>query len=298
MRATTAKTWIALDSLQNTIGSAVVFDGIGTHSAAPTRMTIHPADADMGIVFARTDLPGGTQIIPALWDHVTDTRGCTKVSNDQGVSVSTIEHIMAALYACEIDNAYIEINGPEVPIMDGSSDVFMSALLQAGIAAIDAPRRTIEILKPILVRDREDSWVSISPAEQFTIDCEHHFGGRVDFPTQRFTGNMTPAIFREQVAAARTFGFVEDVEQLRAMGLARGSSLENAIGIHEGRVINPEGLRFENEFVLHKVLDMVGDLYTAGARIKGKIHGSRTGHSMMNQLLRALFSNPNNWRII
>lgn len=300
MRATNAvkkQQWKATDSCQNTLASSVSFQGIGTHSAQQITMTIHPAEADAGIVFARKDMPE-SPVIPARWDHVSDTMLCTKISNEEGASVSTIEHVMAALYACNIDNAYIEIDGAEVPIMDGSSQVFIDALMQAGVDRLSAPRRTIQILKPIIVRDAEDRWVSISPHADFFIDIEHHFAGRVDFPTERFTGLLTPDIFREEIAAARTFGFVEDVMKLRAMGLAQGSSLDNAVAIQDGAILNPEGLRFKDEFVRHKILDAIGDLYTAGAQIQGCVRGIRTGHSMMNQLLRALFSNPGNWRYV
>jgi UDP-3-O-[3-hydroxymyristoyl] N-acetylglucosamine deacetylase len=290
--------WLALEGYQNTLATAVVFQGIGTHSAQQVTMTVHPAPEDTGIVFSRTDLSDGPHIIPARWDHVTDTMMCTKISNADGVSVSTIEHIMAALYACEIDNAFIEVNGPEVPIMDGSSDDFIAPLLDAGVASQDSPRRTIEVLKTVIVRDQADRWISISPHDEFFIDMEFHFAGKADFPTQHFTDVMTPEIFQKDIAAARTFAFAEDVMKLRSMGLAQGSSLETGIGIQDGKVMNPEGLRFENEFVRHKVLDAVGDLYTAGAGFKACIRGTRTGHSMHNQLLRALFSNPANWRYV
>jgi len=300
MRVTSAakqQQWKATDSCQNTLASSITFQGIGTHSAQTITMTVHPAAADSGIVFARTDIDG-TPVIPARWDFVSDTNLCTKISNAEGASVSTIEHLMAALYACEIDNAYIAIDGAEVPIMDGSSQVFIEPMLKIGRTRLDAPRRTIQILKPIIVRDSADRWVSISPHADFFMDCEHHFAGRANFPTERFTGLMTPEVFLKDIAAARTFGFAEDVVKLRSMGLAQGSSLDNAIGIQDGKIMNPEGLRFEDEFVRHKILDAIGDLYTAGARIQGSIRGTRTGHSMMNQLLRALFSNPSNWRYL
>lgn len=300
MRATTAiktQQLTAPEGCQKTLASVVSFVGIGTHSAQHITMTIHPAEADTGIVFARTDMPGAP-IIPARWDHVSDTMLCTKISNEEGASVATIEHVMAALYACGIDNAYIEIDGAEVPIMDGSSQIFIDQLMKAGIERLEAPRRKIQILKPIIVRESSDRWVSISPHADFFIDIEHHFAGRVDFPTERFTGVLTPNLFREEIAAARTFGFVEDVVKLRSMGLAQGSSLDNAVAIQDGKVLNPEGLRFKDEFVRHKILDAIGDLYTAGAQIQGSIRGTRTGHGMMNQLLRALFSNPSNWRYI
>ncbi len=290
--------WAAIEGYQNTLASSVVFEGIGTHSAQSITMTIHPAQANNGITFARTDLSDGPHIIPARWDHVSDTSFCTTISNKDGVSVATIEHIMAALYACEIDNAHIEINGAEVPIMDGSSDVFIEPLMTAGVFPLDTPRRAIEILKTVIVRDQADRWISISPHEEFFIDCEFHFAGRADFPTQRFTGVMTPEIFRQDIASARTFGFVEDVVKLRSMGLAQGSSLKNAIGIEDNKVLNPEGLRFEDEFVRHKVLDAIGDMCTAGFAFKGCLKGTRTGHGMLNQLLRAVFSNPSNWRYV
>lgn len=290
--------WKAFHGFQNTLASAVTFEGIGTHSAQLITMTIHPAEANTGVVFSRVDLANGPHLIPARWDHVTDTSFCTTVSNANGASVATIEHVMAALYACEIDNAFIEINGAEVPIMDGSSDNFIEPLLKAGKMQLDAVRRSIEVLKPVIVRDQADRWISISPSDEFFIDCEFHFAGRADFPTQRFTDVMTPEIFRQDIASARTFGFMEDVAKLHSMGLARGSSLDNAIGIQDGKVMNPEGLRFENEFVRHKVLDAIGDLYTAGAPFKASLKGTRTGHGMLNQLLRALFSNPSNWRYV
>lgn len=290
--------WNTVSAFQNTLGRSVVFKGIGTHTAQPITMTIHPAHVDSGIVFARTDLTGGPHLIPALWGKVSDTNCSTTISNAQKVSVSTIEHIMAALYACEIDNAYIEITGGEVPIMDGSSDEFIEPLLNAGIFPQEKPRRSIQILKTILVRDDVDRWISVSPHDEFYMDCEFHFAGRADFPTQHYASIMTPEIFRDEIAAARTFGFVEDVVKLRSMGLAQGSSLENAVCIQEGKIINPEGLRFKDEFVRHKVLDAIGDLYTAGAPIKGCIRGTRTGHGMLNRLLQAVFSNPNNWRYI
>lgn len=283
---------------QTCLKSAVVFNGIGTHSGAPVTMTILPAEADTGIHFIRTDITDKDNIIPALWHYVTDTTMCTKITNEEGVSVSTIEHILAALYACEIDNACIEINGPEVPIMDGSSHDFIAPLLQAERTTLEAPRRQLEILRPIIVRDKADRWVSISPSEHFYIECEFDFNGRADFSTQLYKGIMTPAHFLNDIAQARTFGFVEDVVQLRSLGLAQGSSLENAIGIQDNRVLNPEGLRFEDEFVRHKVLDVVGDMFTAGMSIKGHIRGARTGHGLSNQLLRAVFSDPKNWRII
>lgn len=290
--------WIALNGFQNTLASAVVFEGIGTHSAQTITMVVNPADTSNGITFERIDIPGGPHVIPARWDHVSDTSFCTTISNTDGISVATIEHIMAALYACEIDNAHITINGAEVPIMDGSSIHFIESLSKAGNITSETPRRAIEVLKPVIVREDADRWISISPHEDFYIDCEFHFAGRADFPTQRFTAVMSPENFRTDIARARTFGFVEDVVKLRSMGLAKGSSLENAVGIQDGKVINPEGLRFEDEFIRHKVLDAIGDLCTAGFAFKCALKGTRTGHSMLNQLLRALFSNPSNWRYI
>lgn len=283
-----------MSAYQNTLGQSVSFQGIGTHSAEQITMTIKPAAVDNGITFVRSDLPK-SQPISARWDCVSDTTCSTTISNAQGQSVSTIEHIMAALYACEIDNAVIEISGGEVPIMDGSSKAFIEPLMRAGIFPQSKNRKSIKILKTIMVREDSDRWISISPHDSFFMDCEFHFAGRADFPRQKYTGEMTPEIFRYDIASARTFGFVEDVIKLRSMGLAQGSSLQNAVCIQEGKVINPEGLRYEDEFIRHKILDAIGDLYTAGAPIKGLVRGTRTGHGMLNQLLRAIFADPSHW---
>lgn len=290
--------WSSITCFQTCLAEAVSFADIGTHTAKPVKMTVFPAQVDTGIVFIRKDVTSKPNVIPALWNYVSDTMFCTKITNEAGVSVSTIEHIMAALYACDIDNALIEIDGEEVPIMDGSSDQFIAPLLRAGVMQLSTPRRAIKIVSPVIVREGEDRWVSISPNDELFFDCEFHFSGRADFETQRYTGAMTPEVFREDIARARTFGFVEDVIKLRSMGLVQGSSLENAIGIQDGKVLNPEGLRFKDEFVRHKILDAVGDLYTAGCPIRGYIRGARTGHSMMNQLLRAVFSDQRFWRYV
>ena len=282
---------------QATLKLPVTFEGIGTHGGQPVTMILHPAEVGKGIVFVRSDVQGQDNKIPALWNFVSDTRMCTKITNEAGVSVSTIEHLLSALYACDLDSVRIEINGPEVPIMDGSAQEFIAPLLNAGRTFLDQPRSVIAIKRPVVVRESEDRWVSIEPADRLYIECKFDFNGRANFPEQTFKGEITPDKFISAIAPARTFGFVEDVMHLRSMGLAKGSSLENAVGIQDNRILNPEGLRFEDEFVRHKVLDIVGDLFTAGFRIHGHLVGTRTGHALSNQLLRAVFADESNWVI-
>lgn len=292
------KEWDYPYGIQTTLKSVVTFEGIGTHGGKPVLMTLRPAEAGSGIVFARTDIENKDNTIPALWNYVSDTMMSTTITNSSGVSVATIEHIMAALYACEIDNVRIEVNGPEVPIMDGSSQQFIDSLLKAGTTSLEGHvRQVIAIKRPIIVRDQEDRWVSIAPKDHLYIECEFDFKERASFASQTYIAEMTPEVFLKDIAQARTFGFVEDVMKLREMGLAQGSSLENAIGIQDNKILNPEGLRHKDEFVRHKVLDVVGDLYTTGYKIHGHFRGVRTGHGLLNQLLRAVFSDEKNWEV-
>lgn len=255
-------------------------------------MTLRPAPADHGIVFVRTDLTGDN-IIPARYDRVVDTRLCTLIANDSGASVGTVEHLMSALRGCGIDNLLIALNGPEVPIMDGSSAPFIALIDEAGEALQDVPRRVIRILKEVTVRDG-DKMARLSPANGFVFGGEitfvHPSIGRQEFEVQLVNGN-----FRHDIARARTFGFAKEVEFLRQQGLARGGSLDNAIVLTEDSVMNDGGLRFDDEFIRHKLLDAIGDLYLAGAPILGRYDSSRAGHAINNALLHALFAAPESW---
>ncbi len=281
---------------QKTLKTAIHCTGTGLHSGAKVSMTLNPAPAGTGIVFRRTDIHGAGAEIPARWSNVVDTRLCTAVGNQEGVQISTIEHLMAALYGSEIDNAIVDINGPEVPIMDGSAQPFVFLIECAGIAEQDQPRRAIEILRRVSVEDGKRS-VALTPAADFTIEFEFDFENGSLSP-QEFFMPLDAGTFRAEVSRARTFGFAEEVARLRAAGLARGGSLDNAVVIGEGRVLNKGGLRFHDEFVRHKVLDCVGDLYLAGAPVIGSLRCVKSGHRHNNLLLRALFEQGDAWRYI
>lgn len=279
--------------MQQTIGKAIEIKGIGLHSGTGVTMILRPAPENHGISFIRSDLAYPNKI-DALWHNVTDTRLCTLISNEAGASVGTIEHLMSALRGCQIDNLLIDINGPEVPIMDGSAAQFVTAIQAAGIVAQDAPRLMIKILSTIIVQDG-DKMVRLSPAKDSIfggeIDFDHAMVGRQSFSTELVNGN-----YPHLLADSRTFCFARDVELMQANGLARGGSLENAIVLgDQGDVMNPGGLRHADEFIRHKLLDAVGDLALAGAQIIGRYHGVRAGHAMNNKILHALFENRDAW---
>ena len=276
--------------MQHTIQKPQTLSGIGLHGGQDVTLTIRPAAADHGIVFKRIDLPEGENLIPARWDHVVDTQLCTVISNAHGARVGTIEHIMAALRGCAIDNALIEVNGPEVPIMDGSALTFVLAIEEAGIFKQAAPRRAIKITQEISYRDG-DKEVRLSPS-MVPIYSADVFYDHPDIGTQSFELALLGANFAHDVADCRTFGFLRDVKAMRAAGLARGGSLDNAIVLDEDSVLNPEGLRCTDEFVRHKVLDAVGDLALAGGPILGRYHGVKAGHEVNNKILHTLFANP------
>jgi UDP-3-O-[3-hydroxymyristoyl] N-acetylglucosamine deacetylase len=279
---------------QKTLKSSIHCAGTGLHSGSRIALALHPAEAGTGIRFRR-----GRVEIPALHDHVVDTRLCTTLGDGHGTVVATVEHLMGALAGCGIDNAVIEVSGPEVPIMDGSAEPFVFLIDCAGIVEQDAPRRAIEIRRRVAVGDATRG-VSLMPAPNaggLSVSFEIEFESAAINRQEVFVP-AAPAVFRREVSAARTFGFAHEVEQLRAAGLARGGSLENAVVISGDRVLNAEGLRFTNEFVRHKVLDCLGDLYLAGAPILGHAHGSRSGHAMNNRLLAALFADPRAWRMV
>jgi UDP-3-O-[3-hydroxymyristoyl] N-acetylglucosamine deacetylase len=279
--------------MQKTLQKEISLTGVGLHSGQEITLTLKPAAINSGITFVRTDLPADENLIPALWDHVVDTKLCTVVANKNGASVGTIEHLMSALCACGIDNIILEINGAEVPIMDGSAAPFSKAIDEAGIALQDAPGRAIRILKEVSV-EKDGKRVTLSPAETATytgqIDFNHPDIGQQDYSVQLLNGN-----FRHEIADARTFGFLHEVEYLRSIGLARGGSLDNAIVLDTDKVLNEDGLRFENEFIRHKLLDAIGDLYLAGAPIQGEYYGVKAGHEMNNAILHALFADDSAW---
>jgi len=281
---------------QITLAKAVECSGIGVHSGKKVTMRLCPAETDTGIVFLRTDLMNGARSIEARWDSVVDTKLCTAVGNAHGGRVATIEHLMAAIGACGIDNISIEIDGPEVPVMDGSSDSFLFLIEIAGTAEQSAPKREIEILSPIEV-EQSGKRVRLSPSEKarysMTIDFKNP-----PILKQSCDVTLTPESFKNEISRARTFGFFEEVDQMQKMGLALGGSLQNSIIIKDGRVLNEEGLRYGDEFVRHKVLDAIGDLTLAGLPIRGHFEGHCSGHALNNRLLHKLFESPKAWRTV
>lgn len=279
---------------QKTIAQAVSCQGIGVHSGAPVNLTLCPAKADTGVVFVRTDL-GGIEV-KADWNTVVDTRLCTTIGNGKGVTISTIEHLMAALAASEIDNVRIEVDGPELPIMDGSAHPFVTLVDQAGVENFRVPRRMIRILKTVTVMDGDRS-ASLSPSKTFEIAVDFDFGDRSNLAQQTRSFRPLSDDFAKDISQARTFGHLADAEKLWAMGLSKGASLKNTLVFDGSKVINEEGLRYEDECVRHKILDALGDLHLAGALIMGKFHGVRTGHGLHNKLLRALFADPSAYSI-
>lgn len=281
---------------QKTLKRPIPCRGIGLHSGAAVEMTLHPVGADRGIRFHRTDVTDRDPWIAARWDQVVDTRLCTVIGNEAGVTVGTIEHLMAALAGCEIDNAVIEIDAAEVPVMDGSSEPFVFLIECAGTVELNAPRRAIQVRKPVTVGDSRRG-LTLSPADAFSVDFEIDFASPV-VSHSTLDVRLVNGTFKREIAKARTFGFLEDAERLRAMGLALGGSLENTVVIDGDRVLNEEGLRFDDEFVRHKVLDCVGDLYLAGAPILGRVTATRSGHHTNNEALRALFADPTAYALV
>ncbi|MBI3515453.1 MAG: UDP-3-O-acyl-N-acetylglucosamine deacetylase [Proteobacteria bacterium] len=278
---------------QHTVNSPVHCSGVGLHGGAPVAMTLHPAPADHGIVFRRTDTGAADPTVPALWDRVVETRHCTVIGNRAGVTVSTVEHLMAALAGAGIDNALVTLDGPEVPIMDGSAAPFMFLIECAGVAVQDAPRRAIKILKPMMIADG-GRIAALSPAARFSISFEIDFESPVVARQECFF-QIGDGTFKTEISRARTFGFLHEVDEMRAAGLALGGSLDNAVVIAGNRVLNADGLRYDNEFVRHKVLDCIGDLYLAGAPLLGHFRGVRSGHRFNHLLLRALMADRQAW---
>jgi UDP-3-O-[3-hydroxymyristoyl] N-acetylglucosamine deacetylase len=265
--------------------------GIGVHSNRPASIILHPAHSNSGIVFLRTGLEGGDRKIQALWSKVSMTDLCTVIGDPSRAAVSTIEHLMAAFAGMGLDNVIVEIDGPEMPIMDGSSRPFVEAIDEVGLVTLAAPRRYLKILKTVRV-ERGRAFSELRPAaEGFRLDVEIDFDAEV-IGRQRKIVDLDPGKFRKEIAAARTFGFLHQVEQLWKMGFAKGSSLENSVALDGNRILNPEGLRFSDEFVRHKMLDAVGDLALAGAPIIGTYQSYCGGHKMNVAVLEALFADP------
>jgi UDP-3-O-[3-hydroxymyristoyl] N-acetylglucosamine deacetylase len=282
--------------LQKTLKSSIGCTGIGLHSGKKVSMSLNPAAADTGIIFHRTDLEGDDSIIPARWDFVVDTRMATTIGNQAGTCISTIEHLMAALAGCGIDNAIIEIDGAEVPVMDGSAAPFIFLVECAGMTEQNAPRKAIKIERPIEVGD-SDKFISATPGDSFSVAFEIDFEDTA-VARQQLSMRLVNGTFKTEIARARTFGFVHEVDALRKAGLALGGSLDNAVVISGDTILNGDGLRYDDEFVRHKILDCVGDLYLAGAPIIGQIDALRSGHALNNQFLISLFADDTAWSYV
>ncbi len=278
---------------QKTLKNAIHCSGVSLHHGTRVAMTLHPAPADGGIRFRRSDIADGNPIIPAVWRNVCETPLCTTLANEDGVTVTTVEHLMAALAGCGIDNLEIELRGPEVPVMDGSAWPFVFLVECAGTVEQDAPRRGIRVLKPVAVGE-DDRTASLAPGAGLSVSFEIDYPGTA-IARQSWSAQLANGAFKSEISRARTFGFLDEIDALRAAGLARGASLDNAIVVKGQTVLNEGGLRYPDEFVRHKVLDSIGDLYLAGGPLIGHFRGCRSGHRMNHQLLRALFGDPTAW---
>ncbi|MDG0988767.1 MAG: UDP-3-O-acyl-N-acetylglucosamine deacetylase [Yoonia sp.] len=279
--------------MQTTLKSVVTFEGIGLHTGAAVTLVLLPAPANTGIVFRRVDLPD-QPMLPAIWDQIVVSPLNTRLMNADGVIVSTVEHLMAAFAGTGLHNVIVDIDGPEVPIMDGSAAAFVRTIVDTGLTRLSAPLYAIEILRDVLVVDGASS-AKLSPATSLQIAFDIDFADAA-IGHQAKTLNMANGAFVRELCDSRTFCRSADVDAMRANGLALGGTLENAVVVDGDQVLSPGGLRHADEAVRHKMLDALGDLYTAGAPIFGRYDGVRAGHAMTNRLLQALFAQPDAWR--
>lgn len=281
---------------QYSLKESITIQGIGLHSGQASNLTLKPAPADTGIVFRRSDIENAENI-PAIYDNVCDTQNCTCLKKG-GSIISTIEHLMAALYTAGIDNAYIECCAKEIPILDGSAAVFYDFLSKAPKIELDAPRKILKILKPVYFEDNKKNHIELLPSPHDGLNI--HF--EIDFPSkvvghQIFDGVISPQIFMQKIAPCRTFCEKYQIEYLQSLGLIKGGSLENAIVLDGDTILNPDGFRVENECVNHKVLDLIGDMFTSGYFIHGTVNAFKTGHYHNNEILKKLFSDQSNYEI-
>jgi UDP-3-O-[3-hydroxymyristoyl] N-acetylglucosamine deacetylase len=285
---------------QRTIKQLVRTTGVGLHSGTKVELTLRPAAVDTGIVFRRVDLDPVVEF-PSNADIVGDTR-MASVLTQGNARVSTVEHLMSACAGLGIDNLYVDVTAEEIPIMDGSASSFVFLLQQAGVQEQAAAKKFIRVLKPVEVRQgsgANEKWARLTPYDGFKLDFFIEFNHpAVDGTTQRAVVDFGKVSYVHDVARARTFGFMQDVESLRGMGLARGGSLENAIVMDEYRILNADGLRYEDEFVRHKILDAIGDLYLVGAPLLASYEAHKSGHGLNNLLLRELLAHPESYEIV
>jgi UDP-3-O-[3-hydroxymyristoyl] N-acetylglucosamine deacetylase len=281
---------------QTTIDCDLVLSGIGVHSGAEVSIILHPAEADTGWTFLVNNGAGRIARIPADFRMVSNVTLCTVLSDGKGATVATVEHLLSALRGMNIDNIEIEIDGAEVPVMDGSAAPFVEAIDEAGIRVLDEPRRWIKVLKPVRIESGESS-AELRPYAgcryDVTIDFETALIGR-----QNLSIDLTPSAYRREISRARTFGFMKDVKALWQVGRALGSSLENTVALAEDRILNPEGLRWKDEFVRHKTLDAIGDIALAGAPILGEFRSVRGGHRINAMMVEALYKDRSAWTVV
>ena len=283
--------------MQKTLKTSIGCTGVGLHSGSRVALKLHPAPADTGIIFRRIDLVGGGREIPARWCNVTDSRLCTVIADEHGVSVTTVEHLMAALYGMGIDNAVVEVNGPEVPAMDGSAWPFMFLMECAGLAELQVTRKAFRIRKSKSFTNGAKR-VSLVPTQSdLRIDFEIDFRAAA-IGRQHCSFSISAETFKSEISRARTFGLLSEVTALREAGLARGGSLENAIVVDGDRILNDDGLRHADEFVRHKVLDAIGDLYLCGHPIIGHFSGHCSSHGDTARLMRQVLADPSCWELV
>lgn len=280
---------------QKTIKNEIKFEGIGLHTGNKVKMILSPSSSDTGIIFRRK-IKNKISEIKASFQNVKSTRLCTLLSDSKGNSVSTVEHILSALYALDIDNVYIDIDSNEIPVYDGSSQEFVKKLNSTGTSEMDSHKRYIKIKKNIEVTDGNKK-ARVSPFDNTLITTEIEYNHRM-IGKQTISLILNPDIYQSQICSARTFGFLNDVENLRKSGLALGGSLENAIVLDEEKILNKEGLRFSDEFVRHKLLDFIGDISLSGYRILGSFFTSHTGHELNYKLIKKIFESPDNWELV
>lgn len=281
-------------SFRQTIEKEISITGVALHAGVSVRMTLLPASDGAGVVFRRTDRSNAD--ICARFDAVAETRLGTVIANGAGVKVGVVEHLMAAIAGAEIDDLIVDLDGPEPPILDGNALSYLNLLDQAGVRKQSSLRRAVEVLKPVTARSGNDT-ASLSPC------ADREFSFEIEFPSgaigrQTLEWRFSPDSFRKEIAPARTFGFVHELDQLRKLGLAGGASLENTLALDGDSVLNAEAMRFSDEFVRHKILDAFGDLALAGGPILGRFEGIRSGHALNNLLLRNLFADSANYRWI
>ncbi|MBF0858102.1 UDP-3-O-acyl-N-acetylglucosamine deacetylase [Gluconobacter sp. LMG 31484] len=286
-------------NLQTTLANPIHCQGIALHSGVTVDLILSPAAANTGVRFQRSDVVGSPSF-PALYDYIVDTRLSTVVAcdADPALRVATIEHLMAALNACEIDNVLIAVSGPELPVLDGASDAFMFLIRCAGRKTLETPRQVIEILRNVRVEGENGAFAELRPAQRgLSLAISLSFAARA-IGNQRYAMQLNEQRFAEEVAFCRTFVNRQDIEYLQSIGLARGGSLENAVVVDGENILNPAGLKIEREFARHKLLDAIGDLYCAGHRMQAGFIGHKSGHTLNNKLLRTVFSDAANWRFV